>query len=363
MQFIGSSRHFVNAFAIALPSITVFFAFLVFNLETILCAFSTFSENSAYWLRKKMRGHRRRGWKARAVALQEDESITKAPVRRATKQSSGWMYVFFVLEFLFVTLPVAEIVHFLNYSHVRPNGASPSGSNHQRNSSLTAIERGDETVLSEAERRKQRTEMIKEKVIQSVEVQKRKEQEQRELERGALIASYLRLKRGVRAKVKPVLRGISTVFRTIFMMFGIVLLLIEYAITTAYLFFRPSKPTVEENALSSFTNSPPQSAKPAAWKQAYEILGFDAIYPLCKQDPPGLDQHERRAIVRAATMFIPPSSAVSRAGTQVTAGIPRPYEVDDDRHMKMPMTAGVRRVGTARNGGSLRKGSEGSETL
>jgi hypothetical protein len=280
-------------------------------------------------------------------------------MRRATKQSSGWVYLFFVLEFLFVTLPVAEIVHVLDCFHLRPNRASSSRSNHRRDSSLTAIERGDETVLSEAERRKRRTEMIKEKVIQSVEEQKRKEQEQLELERGAIIASYLRLKRGTRAKVKPVLRGISTLLRTMLTMFGIVLLLIEYASTTVYLFLRPGKTasSAEKNTLLSTFPTPAQHAAKPAWKQAYELLGFDAIHRLGKQEPPALDQHERRAIIRAATLFNSPSGAVSRTGTQVTVGVARAYEGDDRRHVKPSPTVGVRPVG------SLRKGSDGSETL
>lgn len=274
MQSIGSSRYFVAAFAIALPSIIVFFTLLVFNLETILYAFSTFSEKTAYWLRKKMRHHRRRGWKTRAVAPQEDEARTKAPMRRATKQSSGWVYVFFVLEYHFVILPVAETVHFLNYFNLRPNDVSSSRLNHQRNSTLTAIERGDETFQSEGERRKRRTKTIKEKVIQYVEVQKRKVQEQRELERGALVASYLKLRRGVRAKVKPVLRGIFIFVRTILMVFGIVLLLIEYASLTVYFFFRPGESTAEKNALSNFTNSTQQFMNQRGSKHMRSSVSF-----------------------------------------------------------------------------------------
>jgi hypothetical protein len=307
-----------------------------------------------------MRGHRRRGWKARAVALQEDEAMTKAPMRRATRQSSGWVYVFFVMEYLFVTLPVAEIVYFRNHFHHRPNNAAPSRSNHQRHSTLTVIERGDETIQSEADRKKRRAEMIKEKVIHSVEMKKRKEQEQRELERGVLIVSYLRLRRGARAKVKPVLRGISIFFRAILMVFGTLVLLIEYASLTVYFSLRSSRVTKEKNTLSNFSNSSRQSTKPA-WKQAYEILGLGAIYPLGKHDPPELDQHEMQAISRAATLFMPSLNG-SRVRIHDTASASGPYD-DEEEHVKSPLGAGVRRVGTESNGSvSSRKGSYGSKT-
>src|ERR1700712_1414790 len=205
MQFIGNSRYFVTAFAVALPAITVFTALLVFNLQMLLDALSSFSEKFTYWLRRNMRSHRRRDWTKRAIALQEDEAMTRAPMRRATKQSSGWVYAFFVLEFVLVTRPVTEIVVFLSYFRAQRNYSDSPGSKDQQNATLITIERGDKALEPEATKRKRRAEMIKERIYQSVQEEKRKEQEKSDMERGALIASYLKLKRGAWEKCEIVL--------------------------------------------------------------------------------------------------------------------------------------------------------------
>jgi hypothetical protein len=323
MQFIGNSRYFVTAFAIALPSITVFTALLVFNLEMLLNTFSAFSEKSGYWLRQNMKSHRRRDWTARAIALQEDEAMTKAPVRRATKQSSGWIYTLFVLEFVFVTLPVSEIVMFLKYFRIHRNTSASSTINRRRSTTLTAIERGDNSVEPEAATRKWRNEMIKERIHQSVEEEKRKEQEKRDMERGALGASYVKLKRGAWAQSKVVLSALFTFFRALFVLLGILLLPLEYACVTVYLFLRPTRTGVsDKNSLVGLTISRQPCSQPA-WKQAYELLGLDSIYCLGKKTPGCLNLEEIQTASRAATFLIPTSRGASSAGHNNS-----PYETE-----------------------------------
>jgi hypothetical protein len=99
----------MRVFAITFPAITVFTILLVFSLEDIVDFLEHTAQTIAEWMRNSMRHHRRVGWKKRAEALLKDRTAIELLVKRRRKRSTHWMYVIYVLEVTFVTLPVNEV--------------------------------------------------------------------------------------------------------------------------------------------------------------------------------------------------------------------------------------------------------------
>lgn len=56
-----------------------------------------------------MRQHRRKTWKRRAQALDEDRIATELPVKKRRKKTTRWMYFVYILEAVLVTIPVDEV--------------------------------------------------------------------------------------------------------------------------------------------------------------------------------------------------------------------------------------------------------------
>jgi hypothetical protein len=305
MQFMGSGIRQTIAFSIALPAITLITALLVFNLQMLLDGFSAISEQSTGWLRSNMKAHRRLGWKSRAIALQEDRIMRRAPVRRARRQASGWVYAMFVLEFILTTIPVAEIIEFLKFIRVyRDPGSRPSSSG-QRRPSNAMLESGVEGTDPNASSGKKISERIREKIELSIEEEKRRAQEQKDNERGPLVAAFRRGKRSASIRTKMVLRFVLSVIRSIFVPIWLILLLVEFVGLT-FIFVVRRTPTVapqDQNPLLGLSGSVKQKRKsPGA--HAYEVLGLDAIHPLrSTKQPVTLNRQEVKAVTRAATFF------------------------------------------------------------
>ena len=114
MQFLEGGPITTRAFAITVPLITLVTALAIFNLQNILDSFHAMAGNMTSGLRHLMLHHRRKDWKSRAIALHEDMA-TQAPVRKATRQSSGWVYSLFLAEYLTITLPVNETLAGLTF--------------------------------------------------------------------------------------------------------------------------------------------------------------------------------------------------------------------------------------------------------
>jgi hypothetical protein len=115
MQFMSDGRDSAKALAILLPAMTISTALFVFNVERILDLWGELYRKCTIWLQRSMQRHPRNDWKARATALREDEHIGKAPIRKAKKRSSGWVYLFYMAEYLALTLPISELATTLGY--------------------------------------------------------------------------------------------------------------------------------------------------------------------------------------------------------------------------------------------------------
>ena len=109
MQTILPSTLPMKDFIITLPVITVFTTLLVFNLEDIVDFSQHTTQQLTTWMTNHMRQHRRKVWKRRAQALHEDRTATELPVKKRRRQSTRWMYLFYILEAILVTVPVDEV--------------------------------------------------------------------------------------------------------------------------------------------------------------------------------------------------------------------------------------------------------------
>ena len=109
MQTVLPNTLPMRDFIITLPVITIFTTFLVFNLEDIVDFSQHTTQQLTTWMTNHMRQHRRKTWKRRAQALHEDQTATELPVKKRRRQSTRWMYLFYVLEAVLVTVPVDEV--------------------------------------------------------------------------------------------------------------------------------------------------------------------------------------------------------------------------------------------------------------
>ncbi|KAL2389409.1 hypothetical protein RJ035_002270 [Blastomyces gilchristii] len=114
MQLIEPSATTINAFAITLPVITIVSALLIFNLNSLTAAFDSVVRKATFGLQRQMRLHHRKEWKHRALALHQDDISTEPPVRKASKESSHWVYILFLIETAVVVTPVSELNAALN---------------------------------------------------------------------------------------------------------------------------------------------------------------------------------------------------------------------------------------------------------
>ena len=340
MQIMGNSSKVTTAFAITLPAITLGTALLVFNLQNMLDTFNAFSEQCTMWLRHRMRHHRRKGWKDQAIALHEDEAVTRTPVRKARRQSSGWAYALFMLEHIFVSLPVSEIIIALSYVGLLKEGQVTVrfGAGH-RSSPSVMIEHGSEADNSESTIRRRRAERIKERIYQSLEEEKQRQRQEKDNERGPVIAVFIKTRRRMLERVKKILKVVFGVVRGLFIPLWISLLILEYAFLIAFLAFKPRGKPSDTNPLATLAKLSQPACKPI-WVQAWEAMGLDALVRI---DRPSTsvsrdDTHTISRVAGVAALFTyrattprdtPGTPSSGMAATQ-WAGLPRsssrPYQ-------------------------------------
>jgi hypothetical protein len=99
----------MRAFYIALPSVTIFTIFLVFNLRDIVTIWGKSTQAITHSLRKVMQNHPRRVWRKEAEALLEDRAAVQIPVKKRARKSTHWMYFVFIFVTVLVTLPRHEL--------------------------------------------------------------------------------------------------------------------------------------------------------------------------------------------------------------------------------------------------------------
>lgn len=109
MQTILPSGLHINAFVITICSVTVFTAFLVFNLQLMSELMQQATSGTTTWFRNRMQHHHQRVWHKTEEALRNDRDARHIPTQNRLRKSTHWMYFLFVLQFLFLTIPVHEI--------------------------------------------------------------------------------------------------------------------------------------------------------------------------------------------------------------------------------------------------------------
>lgn len=139
----------IKVFIITVPTIFVFTALLIFNLQNIIDAFDLVSSRTTTSLRRSMRQKHGDRWAHTAKSLQYDLVTKKAPTRRSTRQSTKWFYLEYGVEALIVHLPASQVnwlicaLEKLRRGSQRPDGVTKE---------LSHIEIGDPTDQSRAAR-------------------------------------------------------------------------------------------------------------------------------------------------------------------------------------------------------------------
>jgi hypothetical protein len=109
MQTVLPSTLSVKIFAITMPAIAVFTAFLVLNMQSLTTGFDKTADALTSRLRRVMEKQGREGWGGIAAALERDRHAREVPVKKWQRELTRWAYVLFVVEWTLVMLPVGEI--------------------------------------------------------------------------------------------------------------------------------------------------------------------------------------------------------------------------------------------------------------
>ncbi|KAK2811088.1 hypothetical protein FQN50_002424 [Emmonsiellopsis sp. PD_5] len=279
MQIIEPNPTTINAFAIAFPIITIVSALLIFNLNNLTTAFDTVVRNTTSVLLRKMKLHSRSDWKSRAQALQQDNIMAEPPVRKASKQSSHWVYMLFLIEAALVLLPVSELKAALCcYGLFDSESDSDSDLDDYDSEGEADTEKPRNERQKEVQRKVKRT------------ARQAEEQERRNLERenGALWAISNRIYRSSVHLVHGLIWTIFTLLRAILLPVWIILLLIEYILlSTALLLNQYGHHTPKSNTSESHKHTSSPSPTPTPLHQASKILCLNTL------TPPNLRHHFR----------------------------------------------------------------------
>lgn len=169
MQFMGSSNGFIYAFASVLPAVTVLTALFVFNMENIITLWERSGDAMGGWLRRAMSRNNRGVWHGRAIALEQDLAASRAPVRKAQRETTAWTYLAFIFESVLVEIPVSELAKAVSFirslsnekDHGGRTAADQGGDDDMKSIDPTVLEKINESVAKEREReREERREQI-----------------------------------------------------------------------------------------------------------------------------------------------------------------------------------------------------------
>ncbi|KAJ9232409.1 hypothetical protein DTO166G5_4729 [Paecilomyces variotii] len=208
----------MSAFAITMPSITVFTVLLVFNLQTIMDAFEKFGSDITRSMRELMKSHNRQDWRDTANALHVDRIARQPPVKRTKPQSSHWVYALFVLEAITVSFPVSEIEN--AYRRIRSLFSQPSADPYLLQETAGIPEGEEAATLSRAQ-----------KVKYAKEAEKRRNKQ-------SSIRHFHPLKLFVRLIVHLSKIAVATM-RTILLVIWIPLVMLEYGLLLCWFFISP----------------------------------------------------------------------------------------------------------------------------
>ncbi|ODH45754.1 hypothetical protein GX48_08169 [Paracoccidioides brasiliensis] len=271
MQFIESNSSTVNAFAITLPIITIVSALVIFNLNALTASFDSAVRKATFGLRGRMKLHHRKDWKQRALALYQDDISAEPPVRKASKQSSHWVYILFLIETATILLPVSELDAALRFY-----GIFDSKSECDQDD-------GDDDITDKEEARlhlpgnNRRKEVLR-RVKRAAQQAEEQEQRRREEEKGAVIVFFGRSYRNSLHVSRALMGIIFNSLRLLFIPIWIVLLSTEYILVlAAFTLLSRSHPHPTQPSPNPPAHAEKSPRSHSSFAHAWRLLGLNTL--------------------------------------------------------------------------------------
>ncbi|OJD22515.1 hypothetical protein ACJ73_06140 [Blastomyces percursus] len=271
MQMIEPSTATINAFAITLPVITIVSALLIFNLNSLTAAFDSAVRKGTFGLQRQMRLHHRKEWKQRALALHQDDISTEPPVRKASKESSHWVYILFLIETAVVVIPVSELNAALHcYGRFGFVGEKAGEGEDD--------EYSDNEDTSTHHPRKGRQKEVLMRVKRAAQEAEEQERKRKDEESGMALALLRRFYRYIGHLWRVLGHTVLTSFRILLLPIWVVLLLVVYILTLltlTLLFNRP--PYLANPRPATNGEKSPESHPSSLFTRAWRALGLNTL--------------------------------------------------------------------------------------
>ncbi|KAL2363330.1 hypothetical protein RJZ56_003757 [Blastomyces dermatitidis] len=271
MQLIEPSATTINAFAITLPVITIVSALLIFNLNSLTAAFDSVVRKATFGLQRQMRLHHRKEWKHRALALHQDDISTEPPVRKASKESSHWVYILFLIETAVVVTPVSELNAALNCYGLFGFEGEKAGEGEDD-------EYSDNEDASTHQPRKDRQKEVLMRVKRAAREAEEQERKRKDEESGMAIGLLRRFYRYIGHLGRVLGHTVLTSFRILLLPIWVVLLLVEYILTVLTLTLLFDQPPYQANPSSAtHGEESPESHPSSPFARAWHALGLNTL--------------------------------------------------------------------------------------
>ncbi|EEH40573.2 hypothetical protein PAAG_09026 [Paracoccidioides lutzii Pb01] len=269
MQFIESNSSTVNAFAITLPIITIVSALVIFNLNALTAAFDSAVRKATFGLRGRMKLHHRKDWKQRALALYQDDISAEPPVRKASKQSSHWVYILFLIETATILLPVSELDAALRFYGIFD--------------SKSECDQDDDDITDKEEARihrpgnNRRKEVLR-RVKRAAQQAEEQEWRRREEDKGTVIVFFRRSYRNSLHVSRALMGIIFNSLRLLLIPIWIVLLCTEYILVlAAFTLLSRSHPHPTQPSPNPPAHAEKSSRSHSSFAHAWRLLGLNTL--------------------------------------------------------------------------------------
>ncbi|OAX81133.1 hypothetical protein ACJ72_04526 [Emergomyces africanus] len=271
MQIIEPSSRTINAFAITLPVITIISALLIFNLNTLTEAFDSAVRKATSSLQRQMKLHHRREWKRRALTLHQDDISTEPPVRKASKESSHWVYIIFLIELAVVAIPISELNAALHcyglFGSERGNEGEGEGDDYS--------DKEDASAHHPRKDRQQEVLMRVKRAAEEAEEHKRKREDEN---RGLAVVLLRRSYRNIGHLGNMLLHTLVTSFRVFLIPIWIVLLVVDYILTLISFTLIYNKHAAQANLNPTIREGEsPESRPHSPFVLAWYTLGLNTL--------------------------------------------------------------------------------------
>ncbi|EDN10853.1 CorA-like Mg2+ transporter domain family protein [Histoplasma capsulatum] len=246
-----------------LTYITLLFLPLSFGTvgSVFFMAFDSAVRKATFGLQRQMRLHHRNDWKDRALALYQDDISTESPVRKASKESSRWVYILFLFEVAMVVIPVSELNAALHFYGL-------FGSEQERERDAVDDDYSDKDDGSSHRPRKGRQKEVLMRVKRAAKQAEEEERKRKDEERGWAIALLRRSYRNTRHLGSALMHTIFTSARVLLLPIWVPILLVEYIITVL--------------AFTLLFNQHPSQANPSSAMPEEESLAVHSLSPFIR---------------------------------------------------------------------------------